>query len=164
MREPLNLRQVFDDLVRLETDLWNTIDARLTTECGVTLGTFNVLLIISETPACRVNDLAAALSITVGGVSQAVDRIEAKGLLVRLPNPANRRSSLLELTSAGWQALESSSAVFDAELSVWFDGPLADSRAARFAEDLTTLRAAAVARRATSTSSPPPAPRRYSPS
>ena len=158
MRELVDLRQVFDDLVRFETDLWNTIDARLSVECGVTLGTFNALLIISETPGCRVNDLAAALSITVGGVSQAVDRIEAKGFLVRLPNPANRRSSLLELTSAGWQVLESSSAVFDAELSAWFEGPLADSRAVRFAEDLATLRAAAVTRRATSASSPPSAP------
>ena len=143
----MDLRQVFDDLVRFETELWNSLDATLVKECGVALGTFNALLIVNETPACRVNDLAAALSITVGGASQAVDRIEARGLLVRVPNPANRRSSLLELTAAGRTALASASDVFDRELSAWFSAPLGAAATARFAEDLTTLRAAAARRR-----------------
>ena len=147
-RETMDLRQVFDDFVRLETELWNTLDARLVSEHGLTLGTFNALLIVSETPDCRVNDLAAALSMTVGGVSQAVDRIEGLGLLVRRPNPANRRSSLLELTGAGHEALDSASGTFDHELSVWFDTPLSNTAATRFAKDLSTLRAAAARRRA----------------
>src|ERR1700710_2277202 len=120
----MDLRQTFDDLVRFETEVWNTIDARLTRECGVTLSTFNALLIIDKTTNCRVNDLAAALSITVGGVSQAVDRIEALGLLVRVPNPANRRSSLLQMTAAGSNALSSASSVFDDELALIFGQPL----------------------------------------
>ncbi len=144
---PVDVRRVFDDLVRFETELWNTLDARLVAECGVTLGAFNALLVISRTPDCRVNDLAAALSITVGGVSQAVDRIEARGLLVRVPNPANRRSSLLRMTDAGREALEAASGVFDEELSVWLDVPLGRA-SSRFATDLSTLRAAATRRRA----------------
>lgn len=144
---PVDLRQVFDDFVRLETELWNSLDATLVKECGVTLGAFNALLIVSKTPNCRVNDLAAALSITVGGVSQAVDRIEAQGLLVRVPNPANRRSSLLELTAAGRAALDTASGVFDNELSIWFSAPLGTAASTRFAKDLSTLRAAAARRR-----------------
>jgi len=147
----MDLRQVFDDFVRLETELWNTIDARLVEESGVTLGTFNVLLIVSQTANCRVNDLAAALAMTVGGVSQAVDRVEARGLLVRMPNPANRRSSLLELTPEGRDALDSAGRVFDDELSVWFAGALTDTAVNRFARDLSTLRAAAVQRRSSNT-------------
>lgn len=143
----MELRQIFNDLVRFETELWNSLDATLLKECGVTLGTFNALLIVSETSACRVNDLAAALSITVGGASQAVDRIEARGLLVRVPNPANRRSSLLELTAAGRTALASAGNVFDHELSAWFSVPLGAAASSRFAEDLATLRAAAARRR-----------------
>jgi DNA-binding MarR family transcriptional regulator len=144
--EPVDLRQVFDDLVRFETELWSSLDARLVAECGVTLGAFNALLIVSQTPNCRVNDLAAALSITVGGVSQAVDRIEARGLLVRVPNPANRRSSLLRLTDAGREALKSASRVFDKELSIWFAIPLGRA-SSRFADDISTLRASAAGRR-----------------
>lgn len=143
---PVDLRQVFDDLVRFETELWSSLDATLVSECGVTLGAFNALLIVSQTPNCRVNDLAAALSITVGGVSQAVDRIEAHGLLKRIPNPANRRSSLLQVTDAGREALESASQVFDRELSVWFAVPLGRA-AGRFADDISTLRASSASRR-----------------
>lgn len=143
----MEFRKIFDDLVRFETELWNSLDATLLRECGVTLGAFNALLIVSETPGCRVNDLAAALSITVGGASQAVDRIEARGLLVRVPNPANRRSSLLDLTAAGRTALASASEVFDRELAAWFSVPLGAAASARFAEDLATLRTAAARRR-----------------
>lgn len=139
----INLRQTFDDLVRFETELWNGIDARLQQECSVTLGTFNVLLVISDTAHCRVNDLAAALSITVGGSSQAVDRIEARGLLERKPNPANRRSSLLELTASGRRTLESAGAVFDSELHSWFAGPLTSGALETLSQDLAKLRAAA---------------------
>jgi DNA-binding MarR family transcriptional regulator len=149
----VNLRQVFDDFVRLETELWNTVDARLVRECGVTLGAFNALLIVNERVDCRVNDLAAALAMTVGGVSQSVDRFEAQGLLVRRPNPANRRSSLLEVTDAGRAALTAASGVFDQELSLWFEQPLGDAAFERFSADLAVLRAAAALRRSAQASS-----------
>jgi DNA-binding MarR family transcriptional regulator len=144
----MNLRQTFDDLVRFETELWNGIDATLQRECGVTLGTFNVLLVVNDTADCRVNDLAAALSITVGGGSQAVDRIEARGLLERKPNPANRRSSLLSLTASGRRTLETASAVFDDELQAWFAAPLTSGALDRLSKDLATLRSAAERRAA----------------
>lgn len=144
----MNLRQTFDDLVRFETELWNGIDASLQRECGVTLGTFNVLLVVSDTAGCRVNDLAAALSITVGGASQAVDRIESRGLLERLPNPANRRSSLLALTASGWRVVKMASTVFDSELHSWLAGPLTTGAIDRLSKDLATLRAAAEQREA----------------
>ena len=138
----MNLRQTFDDLVRFETELWNGIDATLQHECGVTLGTFNVLLVVSHTADCRVNDLAAALSITVGGASQAVDRIESRGLLERKPNPANRRSSLLALTASGRRTVEKAGTVFDNELEAWLAEPLTSGALDRLSKDLATLRAA----------------------
>jgi DNA-binding MarR family transcriptional regulator len=144
----MKLRQTFDDLVRFETELWNGIDASLQLQCGVTLGTFNVLLVVSDTAGCRVNDLAAALSITVGGASQAVDRIESRGLLERLPNPANRRSSLLALTASGRRVVKMASTVFDSELHSWFAGPLTSGAIDRLSQDLATLRAAAEQREA----------------
>lgn len=143
----MDVRQVFDDLVRFETELWNAVDATLLDECGISLGAYNTLLVLSRTPGCRVNDLAAALSITVGGASQAVDRFEAQGLVERVPNPANRRSSLLRTTDTGQQAFEAAGAVFDRELAVWLSAPLSTAAGARFARDLATLRAAAARRR-----------------
>ncbi len=72
-----DLRQVFDDLVRFETILWGAVDARLQEECGVGLASLNAMLVIDATPLCRVHDIARAVAITVGGASQAVDRLES---------------------------------------------------------------------------------------
>ena len=96
----MDLRQVFDDLVRFETELWNAVDARLRSETGVPLGTFNLLLVVESTGACRVNDIAEKLAITVGGASQAVDRIEQKGLCKRQQDSADGRSSIARLRAA----------------------------------------------------------------
>ena len=93
-----DLRQLFDDLVRFETILWNAIDTRLLQECNVSLGSLNAMQVIASTPSCRVQDIARAVAITVGGASQAVDRLEAAGRCVRHPNPDDRRSSILDLT------------------------------------------------------------------
>jgi DNA-binding MarR family transcriptional regulator len=93
-----DLRQVFDDLVRFETILWGAIDGRLQEECGVGLASLNAMLVIDATPLCRVHDIARAVAITVGGASQAVDRLESAGLCARRANPSDRRSSIVELT------------------------------------------------------------------
>ena len=100
-----DLRQVFDDLVRFETILWGAIDARLQEECGVGLASLNAMLVIDATPLCRVHDIARAVAITVGGASQAVDRLESAGLCARRANPADRRSSIVELTPEGTELL-----------------------------------------------------------
>ena len=75
-----DLRQVFDDLVRFETILWGAVDGRLQDECGVGLASLNGMLVIDATPLCRVHDIARAVAITVGGASQAVDRLESAGV------------------------------------------------------------------------------------
>jgi DNA-binding MarR family transcriptional regulator len=39
--------------------------------------------------------------MTSGGMTAAIDRLERKGLVERVPNPADRRGSLVRLTDAG---------------------------------------------------------------
>ncbi len=139
-----DLRQVFDDLVRFETILWGTLDTRLQAECGVSLSSLNSMLIIDATPNCRVYDIAQAVAITVGGASQAVDRLESAGLCVRRANPSDRRSSLVELTPKGMKLLGIAAPVFDLELDRLLRAPLSGTALARMADALTTLRRSAV--------------------
>jgi MarR family transcriptional regulator, organic hydroperoxide resistance regulator len=141
----VELRQVFDDLVRFETVMWNRLDARLRTECKVTLGSINVMLVIDRTPQCRVQDIATALVVTVGGVSQAVDRVEAAGWCLRRPNPGDRRSSILELTSAGAALLATAGVVFDDELERLLGDPLSATALKQLGSALSTVRRAATA-------------------
>jgi DNA-binding MarR family transcriptional regulator len=143
----VDLRQVFDDLVRFETDLWNGVDAGLRAAGVVPLGSLNVLQAVARAEGCRVNDVADALSITIGGASQAVDRLVARDLLARRPNPGDRRSSIVELTAAGAEAVAAAEPVFDAELAAWFAGAVPDGTLRALARTLSTLRAAGVERR-----------------
>jgi DNA-binding MarR family transcriptional regulator len=134
------LRAVFDDLVRFETVLWGEIDARLRRECGVPLGSLNVMMVIDSTPGCRVYDIAQALAITVGGTSQAVDRLEAAGRCVRRANPADRRSSIVKLTVAGKALLGTAVVVFDDELDRLIRAPLSATALGHLGAALHTVR------------------------
>jgi DNA-binding MarR family transcriptional regulator len=138
----MDLRQVFDDLVRFETDLWNEIDARLRRDTGLSLGNFNVMLVVERTDACRVNEVAAALSISIGGASQAVDRLEKNGLCVRRPNPADRRSSIIDLTEAGSALTRDAGRLFDEELASRIAAPLTAAQLGHLATALSVLRTA----------------------
>ncbi|MGQ4511103.1 MarR family transcriptional regulator [Streptomyces sp. DW26H14] len=138
----MDLPRLFDDLVRLETDLWNAIDAALRQESGVPLGSLDVLRVIARTPGCRVGDIAGALSITIGGASQAVDRLEKRDLCVRVPHPSDRRSSLVQLNEAGRSLAESAGLVFERELAARLGSSLPESELDRLGAALATLRAA----------------------
>ncbi|MDI5961251.1 MarR family winged helix-turn-helix transcriptional regulator [Streptantibioticus silvisoli] len=138
----MELRRLFDDLVRFETELWNGLDARLQQKCGVTMGALDVMSVVARTASCRVNDISVALSITVGGASQAVDRLVARGSLVRRPNPADRRSSIVELTPEGARLTAAGGLVLDDELAARFRGAVTETELDRLGAVLATLRAA----------------------
>ena len=46
-------------------------------------------------------DLARHRMMTSGGMTAALDRLERKGFIERLPNPADRRGSIVRLTNRG---------------------------------------------------------------
>jgi DNA-binding MarR family transcriptional regulator len=137
----VDLERIFDDLVRLETRWWNDLDTRLRRGGDVPLGTLNVLQVLDAVRPCRVQDVAQALEISVGGASQAVDRVEAKGFCVRTPNPADRRSSVLDLTDAGRDALARARPRVGEGLRE-FLAALPDDRVEEFGRTLAELRSA----------------------
>ncbi len=138
-----DLARLFGDLVRLEIELWDAVDARLKRSADLPLGRFLAMRAIAGTASCRVQDIAGELSITVGATSKVVDRIEAAGHCVRRPNPADRRSSFVELTPAGRSALAAAATEFDAELAVRLGSVLPAEALDRLGATLATLRSAA---------------------
>ena len=137
-----DLRFLFSELVRLETELWNAVEGRLRADFGVTLPVFEFLQVISRTPACRVQDIAAELSITVGGTSKVVDRIEASGYVARSANPGDRRSSIIKLTPAGKRLLPKLTAAVDDELRGRLGTGVPDRSLLQLTKTLTRLRTA----------------------
>jgi MarR family transcriptional regulator, organic hydroperoxide resistance regulator len=136
------LRRLFNDLIRFEIELWNAVDARLKSEFDLPLTHFEPMSVIDRLPNCRVYDIATELGITTGGTSKLVDRIEASGYCRRLPNPADRRSSLLELTEEGKRVFAAAGVAFDEELQRWFGAAVPERTLRQFAGTLTRLRAA----------------------
>jgi DNA-binding MarR family transcriptional regulator len=148
-----DLRTLFHHLVRLEIELWDALDQRLQAEVDLSMANLDVLLAIQRTPNARVQDVARELSITVGGTSKAIDRIEAAGRCARKPNPQDRRSSIIEITPLGAELLERALVIFDAELELRLGSTLPDENLTRLSASLATLRQAgkAVQERITTT-------------
>ena len=138
----VDLRVLFSELVRLQTELWNAVEGRLQADFGVTLPVFEFLDVISRHPVCRVQDIATELSITVGGTSKIVDRIEAAGYCARSANPHDRRSSVITLTAAGKRLLPKLAAAVDGELRSQLGSDVPDRSLIQLTKTLTKLRAA----------------------
>ena len=137
-----DLRRLFTDIIRFEIELWNAVDARLKSDFDLPLTHFEPMSVIDSLPGCRVYDIATELGITTGGTSKLIDRIEANGYCRRLPNPADRRSSLLELTEEGKRIFAASGEAFDEELQRWLGSAVPERTLRQFAATLTRLRAA----------------------
>jgi DNA-binding MarR family transcriptional regulator len=140
-----DLKMLYHDLVRFETELWATVDARLREDCGLQLTWLEIMRLLEREPRLRVLDIAREFVISVGGTSKVVDRIEAAGFCRRVPNPEDRRSALLELTQAGEAMLAQAVPVFEDELERRFRSVLGDGELERLALSLRLLRASAFA-------------------
>ena len=138
----VELPTLFADLVRLEIELWNTVEARLRTELGVGLGTAQTLAVVAAVEDCRVHDIVRGLSITVGGASKTVDRLERHGLVVRRQHPSDRRSSVIALTRAGTSTHARVQRLIAAELDARIGGVLSDRALDQLHRAIAKLRAA----------------------
>jgi DNA-binding MarR family transcriptional regulator len=131
---------VLIDLVRVETRLYNAVDARLKEAGGLSLPQLELLAVVRDVPDCRVLDVARTISITVGAASKAVDRLEDQGWCRRSVDPADRRSSVLSLTPDGSAAVDRASPVFEAATRDTLGALLSDPELNRLAQLLRTLR------------------------
>lgn len=137
---PVDLGELFSELIRLETELWNAVEARLRAAHGLELSWFEPMQVIERTQDCRVQDIATALSITVGGTSKLVDRIEAAGWCRRRTNPDDNRSSCIELTPAGRRLLSAANSTFVEELDRQFCAALSPPQVRQFSALVSQLR------------------------
>jgi len=131
---------LFGDLVRLETELWNRVEAQVEQAHGVPLAGLDVTQVVAATTDCRVLDIARALSITVGGASKVVDRLEAGGLCRRQPNPTDGRSSFISLTASGRSLLEAGNATLTRTLDGLIGSALPADELAELSVTLRRLR------------------------
>jgi len=134
------LAELFSDLVRYETRLYNGLGHRLRDAHGISIGQYELLRLAGERGDLRVVDIAREFAIAVGAASKGVDRMEEAGWLRRRPNPSSRRSSLISLTDAGDQVLEAASRTFVDGLRDYLASRLTPSAIGDLAATLAMLR------------------------
>ena len=135
-----DLRTLFNELVRLETETWSAIDARLRSEHGLPLARYEVMRVIASHRNCRVYDIVAELSLTTGGASKLVDTVEAAGYSRRRPNPDDRRSSIIELTPTGKRLVDKATRTVEDELEKRIGSVLPDRSLQQLTTTLAKLR------------------------
>jgi DNA-binding MarR family transcriptional regulator len=81
------------------------LDGQLKRDAQMTHFDYYVLAMLSESPdrAMRMTHLAERTTATLARLSHVVQRLEARGLLERVPCPGDRRATNAHLTEAGWQ-------------------------------------------------------------
>jgi DNA-binding MarR family transcriptional regulator len=82
------------------------------------LSWFELLSAVKRSPGGRprMSDLAEYLTLSRGGITKLVDRLQEAGYLERVSCPTDRRTLYAELTPAGEKMLTEMAAVYEAEL------------------------------------------------
>ncbi len=75
-------------------------------EAGVTEQQWRVLRVLAEDGAREPKEIAERSCLFVSSLTRIVDALEARGLVRRLPNDADRRKIAIEITKAGARLIE----------------------------------------------------------
>lgn len=100
-----------DSMGFLVTDVARLIRAELDRRIGeaglgLTSGEGRTLVHIARAGAVRQTDLAERMGVEAMTVTGFLDRLEAKGLVERMPDPSDRRAKRVLLTDAAEQLLD----------------------------------------------------------
>ena len=87
------LSRLYREIIGLEIELWEGIGARLKAECDLPLSSFEILHLLRSRSGARIQDIADEFSITGGGTSKVVDRLEAAGWCGRRTGSGRERGS-----------------------------------------------------------------------
>ena len=107
---------LFTALIHTEMGAWNAVESALSeADNALTLGRFLVLRTVRDTPACRIQEVAASQGITLGAASRLVDRLHRDGLVHRTPCEHDRRAIILTVTEEGLAHLEKACMIVETE-------------------------------------------------
>ncbi len=119
----------------------NRTNARLSA-AGLSLPRFRVLNTLHSAGRIRMNELSAALGVVPRTVTTIIDALEKENMVARLPDPADRRATLLQITREGLSQLRRLRAMHDSAAAELFDVLTATERR-QLARLLGRLQAAA---------------------
>lgn len=95
---------------------------RAVAAAGLQISWYDVLLVLNAAPErrLRMSDLGAAAVLSREQISRVVSELERAGLVARVPNPADKRSSFATITDAGRQRLRAAAPSYLAAIEEHF--------------------------------------------
>jgi MarR family 2-MHQ and catechol resistance regulon transcriptional repressor len=120
-------------------------ERELEQQSGLSAQWFEVLIRLARTPGhrLRMTDLAAQTTLSASGLTRAVDRMEAAGLVVREACPTDRRSTYAVLTETGEARIRAAVPVHVAQVVRVLDSVFAPEELQTFSDLTRRLRDAA---------------------
>jgi DNA-binding MarR family transcriptional regulator len=128
-------------LLHAHARLTETLDRELRDEHGVSLAGYDVLLRLARAPgrALRMTDLADRVMLSPSGVTRRVDRLAARGLVRREPDPVDRRVALARLTDEGLARLRTAARTHLRGIREHFAGRLSEGQLRNVASALEVI-------------------------
>lgn len=121
-------------MLKTHRDLVARLDAELERDHGIPLSSYEVLMILADSPGgrMRMGELASELLLSRSGLTRLVDRLERQGLAGRERCPEDARGLFAVITRAGRDKLRDARPAHLAGVRRHFVAPLEN-------EDLTAL-------------------------
>jgi DNA-binding MarR family transcriptional regulator len=117
-------------IMRLQQVFLAQADAELR-PLGLSFARYEVLMLLSFSTkgVLPLGKIGERLQVNAGSVTNAIDRLEAGGLVSRRPNPNDGRGTLATLTAAGRRLAERATIVMNDRIfsHLGLDGPTMDS-------------------------------------
>jgi len=83
---------------------------------ALSLGDFRAVRLLAKLGAVPVSRFGGELGVPRSTITNLVDRLERAGVVARIPDPVDRRVTLVELTDTGRQAVEAINLVRESEM------------------------------------------------
>jgi MarR family 2-MHQ and catechol resistance regulon transcriptional repressor len=129
-------------LFEVQQGLADVFTPLIEAQSGVSTQLFEILIRLARSPhqRLRMSDLAAQVAMSPSGLTRAVDRLEAAGLVERALCPTDRRGMLAVLTPAGLARVDAALPGHLADIEAHLTGRLEPAELAAFAATLRKLR------------------------
>lgn len=89
-------------LVRTHTRLWESVEAHMRSEYGLTMARYDVLAHLQLAGGrLGLSELASAIALSPSGLSKLLDRMDASDLIRREPDPDDARAVFATITPRG---------------------------------------------------------------
>jgi DNA-binding MarR family transcriptional regulator len=101
----------------------NEIRTRLRGEFGITLPRFDLMAQLERHPqGLRMGELSKRMMVTGGNITGITDQLEQEKLVVRVPDPNDRRAYSVKLTAAGRRTFERMASVHEGWIAELLEG------------------------------------------